>query len=188
MSDLARKFATEEDFFALGDAKVELISGEILMAPSALGVHGVLQGNVFATLHERYGRKGGPRGPGGWQILLEVDVRFKPGSILRPDLSGWRRERMPSIPAKVPIDIAPDWVCEIVSPSNANHDRVRKRRIYAEFGVKHYWIVDPHEETLEALELQAGRWLELGIFGRGDQVQVEPFGFDAWAFEDLLPE
>ena len=60
-----------------------------------------------------------------------------------------------------PIDVVPDWICEIVSPSTASLDRVKKRALYAQQGVKHYWIVDPEARTLEALELSEGRWLEL---------------------------
>lgn len=182
-------FATEEDFFALGEGvKAELISGEILMAPSALGRHGQLQGNMFAIFGDAYSRRHGRGGPGGWQIILEVDVRLKPGLILRPDIAGWRRERMPKVPDSVPIDLAPDWICEVVSPSNARHDRIRKRKIYLEQGVQHYWIIDPQTDTLEALELSNGRWLELGVFGRGDAIAIEPFVATEWLLEDVLPE
>ncbi len=184
----ATKRASEEDFFALPDGvKAELISGEILMAPSALAKHGLLQAKL-STMLDPYSRKGGPRGPGGWHIIVEVDVRLRHGLIVRPDLAGWRRERMPNLPETIPVDLVPDWICEVVSPSNARHDRIRKRKIYAEFGVQHYWIVDPTEETLEPLQLHEGRWLEQGILGRGDKIQVEPFAQAEWLIDDLMPE
>src|SRR5690242_11346973 len=57
---------------------------------------------------------------------------------------------------------APDWVAEVLSESNEAHDRVTKRRIYAEHGVSHYWIIDPEARTIEALALDHGRWVDAG--------------------------
>ena len=94
--------------------------------------------------------------------------------MVRPDLSGWRRERLPK-PDVRPIPIAPDWVCEILSPSNEAHDRVTKRRLYAEHGIAHYWLVDPEARVLEAFTLREGRWVDAGTFDDTDVARIAPF-------------
>lgn len=114
-------------------------------------------------------------GPGGWWILLEVDVRLGRQDILRPDVVGWRRERLPDPWDLRPIDVVPDWICEILSASNAAHDRVTKRRIYASSGVPFYWLIDPEGRTLEALALRDGVWLDAGTFDETATARMPPF-------------
>lgn len=114
-------------------------------------------------------------GQGGWWIIPEIDVRLGTHDIVRPDVAGWRRERLPSPWGKRPIDVVPDSICEIISPHNVAHDRVIKRRLYAGAGVPHYWLLDPLARTLEALRLDAGLWIELGVWGDGDVARIEPF-------------
>ena len=69
----------------------------------------------------------------------------------------------------------PDWVCEITSPSTVQHDRVTKRRLYAQHGVRHDWLVDPETRLLEALELRDGQWVELGVYDDTAVVRIAPF-------------
>ena len=92
-----------------------------------------------------------------------------------PDLAGWRRERMPSIPDTAWFDLAPDWVCEILSPATARTDRVLKMRIYAEHGVAHLWLLDPDLRTLETYGLESGRWVLLGSHAGEETVKIRPF-------------
>ncbi|MBI4953655.1 MAG: Uma2 family endonuclease [Myxococcales bacterium] len=112
-------------------------------------------------------------GPGGWWIFADVDVGLG-ADVVRPDLSGWRRERLPE-PDVRPIAVTPGWVCEILSPSNEAHDRVHERHLYAEHGVRHYWIVDPEARTLEAFVLASGRWVDAGSFDEAALARVPPF-------------
>jgi Uma2 family endonuclease len=109
--------------------------------------------------------------------LLEVDIRLSPHDIVRPDLAGWRRERLPRPWDVRPIDVVPDWVCEIVSRSNAALDRVRKRELYARAGIPYYWLVDPDEHTLEALHLDgsARAWVEVGAYDDKSVARIAPF-------------
>ena len=74
-----------------------------------------------------------------------------------------------------PLTVVPDWVCEILSPSNADYDRAAKADLYAAKGVQHYWLVDPQSRVLEAYVLTDGRWLRLGAWGRDAVVRVPPF-------------
>lgn len=92
-----------------------------------------------------------------------------------PDIAGWRRERMPMSPQGHKVTVIPDWVCEILSPSTESKDRRIKMPLYARYGVPFAWLVDPIARTLEAYELPAGGWQEIGYFSETDQVAVAPF-------------
>jgi len=95
----------------------------------------------------------GQEGPGGWVFMPEPELHLR-GDVLIPDLTGWRRERMPELPDVVGVDLAPDWVCEVLSPSSEALDRNRKMTVYAREGVKHLWLVDPRPQTVEVYRLE----------------------------------
>lgn len=74
------------------------------------------------------------------------------------------------------MTVAPDWVCEIPSPSTERMDRIHKLRIYGREGVAHIWLINPLQRTLEALKLEQGRWTVAGTHGGEDErVAIEPF-------------
>ena len=70
---------------------------------------------------------------------------------------------------------APDWVCEVVSPSTGRIDRSRKMRIYAREGIAHAWLVDPLTRTLEVYRLAQGLWTVVAVHGGDDCPRAEPF-------------
>lgn len=104
-------------------------------------------------------------------------MRLDRHNIVRPDVVGWRRERLPSPWDTRPIDVIPDWICEVISPSNQAHDRVRKRNLYAKHGVPFFWIIDPHARTLEAMRLEkaGGPWIEVGAYDDESIARTAPF-------------
>ncbi|MBI4956182.1 MAG: Uma2 family endonuclease [Myxococcales bacterium] len=172
----APKLATYEDLCALPEGvRAEVIAGVLDVQPSVLPRHARAAGALGRMIGGPFDGDDGRGGPGGWWILAEVDVRLSPQDIVRPDVVGWRRTRLPDPWDARPIDVAPDWVCEILSPSNQAQDRVRKRRLYARAGVAHYWIVDPAERTLEALALVDGVWHDAGSFDGTAVARVPPF-------------
>lgn len=116
----------------------------------------------------------GKGGPGGWVLLFEPELHLG-RDVLVPDLAGWRRERMPEMPDTVGFTLAPDWVCEMLSPSTVVLDRGRKMRIYARRGVKHLWLVDPIAKLLEVFRLEDGRWSLVDTHVGTAQVHAEPF-------------
>jgi Uma2 family endonuclease len=116
----------------------------------------------------------GDDGPGGWVILAEPELHLG-AEILVPDLAGWRLARMPARSTEAFIDIAPDWICEILSPSTARFDRVEKMPIYAHHAVPYLWLIDPIARTLEAYSLDNDRWVLLGAHGGDQIVKVVPF-------------
>jgi Uma2 family endonuclease len=114
----------------------------------------------------------------GW-FVTEVEVDFAPGQtpaqIYRPDVAGWLRARLPEMPDEVPVRLRPDWVCEILSPSNARHDTIKKKRAYHRFQVPHYWLIDPVQETLTVHRWSADGYVEVLSAERGERVRAEPF-------------
>jgi Uma2 family endonuclease len=172
----ASTLATYDDLLRLPEGtRGEVLAGTLVVPPAPLPRHSNPQGGLRRFVGGPYHDDDGFGGPGGWWIFVEVDVRFSPHDIVRPDLSGWLRPRLPE-PDVRPIDVVPDWVCEILSPSTASRDRVDKRRLYAKHGVRYYWLVDPDARTLEALELRDGRWVDAGTFDDEDgHARVPPF-------------
>jgi Uma2 family endonuclease len=172
--DLARRRATYEDLLALPEGvRAELIGGEIVVQPAPLPKHLKPQGALRRSIGGPFDDDHGADGPGGWYIFIEAEVRFG-AEVVRPDLSGWRRERLKN-PNQRPFDVVPDWTCEVISPSTASRDRVYKRRLYAKHGVAFYWIVDPQARTLEALESNHGVWVDAGTFDDTAVTRIRPF-------------
>ncbi|NOY90958.1 MAG: Uma2 family endonuclease [Deltaproteobacteria bacterium] len=174
MAPLARKLATYDDLLGLPNGlRAEVVRGQVVTSPAPLPQHSKIQRSLGGAIGGPFDDD--PAGPGGWWIFLEVDVRFGAHDILRPDLSGWRRERLANPAELRPIDVTPDWVCEILSPSTAVRDRVEKRTIHADAGVPFLWMVDPWVRTLEAFTLERGHWLLTGTFGESATARIAPF-------------
>jgi len=172
MNSRAAKRATYAELLALPAHLVgQLIDGELIVHPRPSGEHALATSVLGAELGGPFGR--GRGGPGGWWILDEPELHFG-GDVLVPDLAGWRKSRLPS-PAAPFFSIAPDWICEALSPSTARIDRVTKLRIYARECVRHVWLVDPAARTLEVFGLDGAGWRLLGSFGGDDRVRAEPF-------------
>jgi Uma2 family endonuclease len=95
--------------------------------------------------------------------------------VVVPDVAGWRRQRMPTLPDAAYFTIAPDWICEVLSPSSAHLDRHRKLGVYAHAGVAHAWLVDPIARTLEVLRRDDHRWITDAVHSGNDTVQAPPF-------------
>lgn len=172
----AHRLATREDLFARGDERVEVIAGAIVekAAPSYDHSDAQLGAGSFLRAHF-HGGGGGGGGPGGWWIVSECEVELASHEIYRPDLVGWRRDRVPTRPEGRCITIRPDWVCEILSPSNARTDLVDKLRVYQRSGIPHYWIIDPVEHVLTVFR-NTGATFELALTAtRGETVRPEPF-------------
>jgi Uma2 family endonuclease len=116
----------------------------------------------------------GRGGPGGWIVLFEPELHFG-RNVLVPDLAGWRRSRLPHVPDAPYLSLAPDWVCEVSSPSTAMLDRAKKLQIYARAKVGYAWIIDPAARLLEVLQLEAGRWVIAAAHAGAKVVRAAPF-------------
>lgn len=177
MAETARPPASYGDLLSLPeDVRAEVLGGAIVTAPAPLPKHSKAQGALRSFIGRPYDDDDGHGGPGGWWIFVEVDVQLGAHDIVRPDLSGWHRERLPDPAEQRPIGVRPDWVCEVLSPSTAATDRVTKRNLYARAGIPYYWIVDTDSRTLEAFALHEGRWLLTATYDeRVDIARIEPF-------------
>ena len=129
----------------------------------------------------------GRGGPGGWWIVFEPELHLG-ADIVVPDLAGWRRTTMPDYPDAAYFETAPDWACEVLSPSTRRIDRNEKRAVYAREGVSHLWFVDPDARTLEAFELRGGRWVRLATLAGDDPVCLPPFEAIGFPLDALWPE
>lgn len=153
----------------------EIVDGELVEKAAGDDGHGLAQIEVGAAIVDSFGRRGGGGRPGGWWLRTEVDVCFEVDHVYRPDLSGWRRDRVPAIPDEFPIRIAPDWVCEVLSTTTARRDLGVKMDCYHRHKVGHYWVIDRANQLL--LEYRHGvRAYERVLAAAPEQtVRAEPF-------------
>lgn len=176
MGEPAKRKATYQDVLNSPETVIaEIIDGELHTSPRPGPIHAnaasVLGGQLVGPFH----RKGnGDGAPGGWWILDEPEIHLG-DDIVVPDLAGWRRVRMTRLPEEAYFSMAPDWVCEILSPWTARMDRVKKKRLYARNQVRCMWLIDPAARTLEVLRLAGEFWLEIASHGGDERVRVEPF-------------
>jgi Uma2 family endonuclease len=165
--------ATYDDLVKLPENMVaEIVDGELHASPRPAPRHAVAYARLTGLLHPAF--DSGRGGPGGWWILAEPELHLGP-DVLVPDLAGWRRERMPRVPETAFFPLAPDWVCEILSPSTASFDRSKKLAAYAREGIGHAWLLDPLVRTLEVLRLERGHWTLVATHAGDDTVRAEPF-------------
>lgn len=162
----------------------EVLGGQLYTQPRPSGRHGMAAGGLSVDLGGPFGF--GRGGPGGWWIVPEPEVHFiRDTEVAVPDLGGWRRERMPSIPEDHRFEVVPDWMCEILSPSTARKDRVLKLPLCARHGVAHVWLVDPLKRTLEAFALRQGVRELIAALKDDDPVRVAPFDAVSFSLADL---
>jgi Uma2 family endonuclease len=174
MSKPLKRGANYADLCAVPDNFVaELIAGELYATPRPSLPHAHAASVLGIELGGPFHR--GRNGPGGWILLDEPELHFGE-DVLVPDIAGWRRERLPTLPQGGFLTLAPDWLCEVLSPTTENIDRVKKLAIYAQQAVGHVWLVDPLLETLEVLRLESQRWTLLAKHEGRSKLRAEPFG------------
>lgn len=173
MSSSAPKGPTYEDLFAIPEHHVgQIVLGTLYANPRPATPHAIASSELGSDILQRFGR--GRGGPGGWVIVDELELHFE-RDVLVPDLAGWRRERLPVVPRQAYLELAPDWVCEVLSPSTAKLDRGPKREVYARERVPHLWLVDPEAKTLEVLKLDGPSYRVTGTHADDALVRAEPF-------------
>ena len=181
----APKPATYDDLCRVPDRFVaQIVHGQLHVHPRPAPRHAHTSSSLGVELGGPFDK--GRGGPGGWWILDGPELHLG-ADVLVPDLAGWRRERMPTLPETAWFPLAPDWVCEVLSPSTARLDRVDKLGLYAAHGVAHAWLIDPDARTLEVFTLVAGLWRRDAALQEDDAVRAPPidaisFGLGAlWA-------
>jgi Uma2 family endonuclease len=173
MATVAHRRATYDDLLAAPDHLIaEIINGELVTSPRPASPHSRAASSLGGELYGPFDRGRGC--PGGWISLDKPELHLH-GDVLVPDLAGWRRERMPEMPEAAAFELAPDWVCEVLSPSTAAIDRADKVPIYQREAVAFVWLVDPKTQTLEAFKLEAGGYRLLGTWRAAARIRPEPF-------------
>jgi Uma2 family endonuclease len=170
------QLATFADLLALpDDVRAEIIHGAIVEKVDATAEHAGSQLGIGGTLRHWFQRRPGGRWPGGWWFGAEIEVEYETHEVYRHDVAGWRRDRIPGRPTGRPMRIRPDWVCEVLSPSNAKRDRVDKFQVLHANGVPHYWIADPLECTLHVHRWAPAGYVVVLTAGEADVVRAQPF-------------
>ncbi len=154
MALAAEKPATYDDLLALPPHVVgQIVGGRLVTQPRPAPRHAVAYAGLGGELVGPFDK--GRGGPGGWWILDEPEIHVG-ADVVVPDLAGWRRERMPTLPDTAWFGLPPDWLADILSPATARFDRADKLPLYARWGVAHVWLVDPDLRTLEACANEEG--------------------------------
>jgi Uma2 family endonuclease len=171
----ARKLKTVDDLLQSGDERVELINGEIIKRTMARAEHALIQSSISdeVSLLKR------KDGPGGWWIMPEISVKYNEYQCPSHDLAGWRKERIPSRPVGI-MNVIPDWVCEITSPSHERKDLFHNFLLLQRSKVPYYWVISPEDKTLIVYRLvdekyQVAFSLEFGVEQDFKKARIPPF-------------
>ena len=185
MAERSPKAATYADLAAAPPHLVaEIVRGSLVTHPRPTPRHGLASSSLGEELLGPFQK--GRGGPGGWWFIDEPELHLG-ANVLVPDIAGWRRERLPSLPDTAYLDTVPDWVCEVLSPSTEFHDRGAKRDIYGAAGVCFLWLVNPTAQQLEAFQLVAGKWLLQTTVVGDQEVKIPPFDAAPFSLGALWP-
>lgn len=159
----------------------ELIDGALHATPRPAMGHANVVTQLGTDLNGEFG--GGRGGRGGWRFFFEPEVHLGEDVVI-PDYAAWTLERMPDFPDEPWVELAPDWLLEVLSPSTMFLDRGAKLEVYARERVRWVWLVDFRARTLEVLQWVDGRYSITAVHGGDAVVRAPPF--DAVEL-DLLP-
>ncbi len=148
----------------------ELVHGDLYAFPRPRTTHSL----ALTRLIQALAHDADDDSPEGWIILHDVEIWFGK-NLLVPDVCGWRRRRLPELPDVATMKLAPDWVCEGMSPSTARLDKGPKREIYARAGVPHLWYVDPALHTVDVFALAGTAYSFVRTAGEHDDAKLAPF-------------
>lgn len=146
---------TYDDYAALpNDGKrYEIIEGDIFVSPAPKPNHQNTIGNLFGILYIYLQTH-----PIGKLYLAPIDLILSPINVIQPDMLFLSKEKYHLISDRS-IEGPPDLIVEVLSPTTEKIDRTTKSRLYARFGVTHYWLINPTEKRLEMFHLEDGRFI-----------------------------
>ena len=177
--------ATHADIEALPPNIVgEILFDELVTHPRPAPRHAIAASALGVVLGEPF--QLGRGGPGGWLFMDGPELHFG-RDVVVPEIAGWRRETLPTLPDTAWIETPPDWVAEVLSPSTEKYDRGPKRQIYAAAGVQYLWLVDPRVRFMEAFALHHQQWVLIATLRDHEEVRVPPFEAIAFSLGHLWP-
>ncbi len=162
----------------------EVVDGKLYTHPRPAFPHALASSRLGTRINYPFDL--GEGGPGGWWILDEPEIHLNE-DIVVPDIGGWRRKRMPEPPNAAYTTLAPDWVCEVLSPSTRKLDLGGKQAVYAREGVGYLWFVDPDARSLQAFELSGTKWTLIDTLFDDAPVSLPPFDAISFSLGDLWP-
>ncbi len=164
---------TAEEFFDLGETRerYELIDGVVVMSPSPTPRHQ----EVLQLLQEQAGAW--RRAHKGSRVIPDVDIRLGGGLVYRPDLAIFAPGRLKTTPER--LDLPPDLVVEVLSPSSKATDMITKRGDYERFGVGEYWVIDPENGRARVWSRQGSQLVERPVDGQS----LAASSLDGFVFE-----
>lgn len=175
-----RKRATYQDVLDAPEHMVaEILNGELHLTPSLPLSCLEASSALGASLMSAYAL--GITGPGGWHFLRKFELHFGRGrnvDVVVPDIAAWTDHRFPQSAVDDDaqfISVAPDWVCEILSPSTTRLDRMKKVPLYWRERVARVWLVDPAARMIEVFRYSKAGYRLVGTYGGDDSISVEPF-------------
>jgi Uma2 family endonuclease len=125
----------------------------VYVVPAPIPLHQVVQDTITERLRQVC------RQHGGFAVSSPIDIVFSEHDVVQPDVVFFGPARAHLVDLHRVIRHAPDLCVEILSPSTEATDRGRKMQMFARYGVPEYWIVDPAQEVLEVLRLEAGSYV-----------------------------
>ena len=166
---------TEEDYYNLPEnVRAELIDGQIYYMSAPSRIHQEILMFLSKTIANYIDSKKGPckvyPAPFAVKLFSEDDR-----NVVEPDIS------VICDPNKLTdrgCTGAPDWIVEIVSPSNSSHDYIRKLNLYADAGIREYWIVNPIKESIFVYHLEETKF-EAAAYTFQDKIKVNIYD-DLW--------
>ncbi len=171
-----KKKLTYEDYARLPEEpgfRYEVIDGVLLRDPSPSFHHQRVTRRLQRILEDYFDEVD----PKGEVFNAPLDLTLTRHSVVQPDLFYLPGDR----PARYdPIDIVPELVVEVLSPSTSRKDRVLKLNHYQSSGVRHYWILDPHDCFIEAYELRDEHYVSIV---RSDKGAFSHTGFPGLNFD-----
>lgn len=175
--------ATYQDVLDAPPHKIaEIVDGKLYTHSRPASPHAIASSVLGSTINHSFHQ--GYSGPGGWWILMEPELHTDE-DIVVPDIAGWQRERMPALPAVAYFTLAPDWVCEVLSPSTRQLDLDGKKAVYARAGVAYHWFVDPDERSLTAYRLRDAQWVLIDTVYEDATASLPPFEAIEISLSDL---
>lgn len=156
--------ATYSDIVSWPDdgRRYELYDGEVYVAPAPMPRHQIALIELQQCLY-RYAQTNG-----GLVLVSPIDIVFSELNVLQPDIAYFSASRRQHVQLDAAIRVAPDLVVEVLSAGTARNDLGRKKATFARFGVRGYWMLDPHRDRIEEHTLVDGRYVMTNAAGRGE--------------------
>lgn len=167
MASPQQKYYSETDYYNMPeDIRAELVDGQIYYQAAPSRIHQEILSGLLIIIGQYIKSKGGlcKVYPAPFAVKLFKDK----DTIVEPDISViCDRDKL----TKRGCTGAPDWIIEIISPSTSNHDYIRKLNLYADAGVREYWIADPEEEKVFVYCLEKNNF-KLNVYTFKDKIKV----------------